>query len=405
MALLVDGEPVASVSGTNQPFQCVLNTTSFYPEGGGQVGDQGRLISLTGQQALTAVVKDTQKFGELIVHDCLFDQGDVLTVGDEVTAEVESVYRDASAMHHSATHLLHAALHKVLGPEAAQAGSYVSPEGARFDFTFPRGLTSDELNRVEVLMNRWIQQATPCDNQLMSMDAAKQAGALAMFDEKYGNQVRVVRFGADSMELCGGTHVEHLGQISVAKILSEGAIASGVRRIEFVVGQAAYRQFKQQDKVVKDLSSIFKAQPHELVLRVEKLQADLKAKEKQIKQLEARAVLGQVDNLLERLDETGIMTAQFNDVPADALSALADALADKAQLAYAFVLGASLEGKVSLVARVHPERVKAGLNAGALVKQAATICGGGGGGKPTAAQAGGRFPEKLTEALSLIAAN
>ena len=212
-ALLVDGQPVDRVEGTNQPFEAILDNTPFYAESGGQVGDRGTFVREDGHHGLTVVVNDTQKVGELVVHRCLFDNGGSLTVGETLIAQVDSLGRKQSAIHHSATHLLQAALRKVLGDAVHQAGSRVGPDGARFDFNFHRPVTADELARIEYWINQWSRDNLQRELLETDMETARAKGALMMADEKYGDTVRMIAFGSASIELCGGTHVERTGDI------------------------------------------------------------------------------------------------------------------------------------------------------------------------------------------------
>jgi alanyl-tRNA synthetase len=401
-ALLVDGQTVASVSGTNQPFVAILDCTPFYAESGGQVGDRGAFSLESGPNSLTVVVNDTTKVGDLILHHCLFDQGGQLAVGDTVLAQVEPVYRQLSAVHHTSTHLLQAALRKVLGNSVSQAGSQVGPDGARFDFTFNRALKPDELGRVEQLINRWITENVSRDVAIMDMDAAKASGALLMADETYGDAVRVVGYGVATKELCGGTHVGRLGDIGLVKIVSEGAIASGVRRIELVAGEKAYKLFRQSDSLVQQLAHSLKVSQKELPEKLDKLQDTLKQRDKTIQQLEERLALGVVHQLLTSMPKDHAIIAELESVAsAEALKFVAERL--KAQRPHiVIVLGASIAGKAHVLAVVPEALTKQGIKAGDLVKQVAEQCGGSGGGKPTFAQAGGKDPQHLHEALEAI---
>jgi alanyl-tRNA synthetase len=403
-ALVVEGEPVDAVSGTNQPFQLVLDQTPFYAESGGQIGDKGQLMQLdVGEQGITVLITDTQKFGDLIVHQALFDQGEALTVGQALTALVDSETRRGTRQHHSATHLLHSALRKVLGSEATQAGSWVGPTSARFDFSFPRGVTASELNQIEAWANRWIEQDYQTVVAQKSLDEAKAGGALAMFNEKYGDTVRVVQFGEASQELCGGTHVPRTGEIRLIRILSEQAVASGVRRIEFVVGTEAYRSFKQDEAVLKTLAQSFKSPVAELPQRIEQLQTQVRQLEKQLETAQTQAALSQLATLESqaKASESVLFTAQVMAPSGDALKELATRLQDKLGESKALLLAATETDppKVQFVATVPPSLIAKGLKAGDLVKAAATLCEGNGGGKPQLAQAGGKNPEALPSAF------
>lgn len=400
-ALIVDGQSVQQVQGTNQPFEAILDVTPFYAESGGQIGDRGSLSSDDGQQGITVVVNDTRKVGDLIVHHCLYDQGEGIRVGQQVTAYVDPVARQQAAVHHTATHLLQAALRSILGEEVTQAGSHVSPEGARFDFTFNRGLKPHELAQIEALVNKWIQENVCRQVQDLPLDVAQISGALLMAGEQYGEQVRVVSYGEYSKELCGGTHVHQLGDIALVRIVSESAIASGVRRIEMVAGEKAYRQFKQLELDMRELAELVKAPVPEVPQKVKKLTEELKARDKQVQALEDRLASQEVDTILRQWNpQTPVLVRHFTGYSADQLKRLAEKLAGNLS-SHVLLLAGDTDGKASFVASVSADWIEKGIQAGALVKQAAQICGGGGGGRPPFAQAGGKDSQKIAEALQI----
>lgn len=401
-AILVNGESVDTASGTNQPFEAVLDVTPFYAESGGQVGDCGSFSVAGGHQGLTVVVNNTTKVGDLVVHHCLYDQGSGLKVGDSISAQVDSVARHQATIHHTSTHLLQAALRKILGDSVIQAGSHVSPEGARFDFTFGRSLSRDELNRVEFQINKWIQTSLTSQIDSLPIEDAKKTGALLMAGEKYGNTVRVVAYGEASKELCGGTHVAHLGEIALVKILSESAIASGIRRIEIIAGELAYKHFKQVETLSKNTADLLKVTPKEILERVERILAENKEREKTIKQLEDRFLLQEVKTLQGQMsEENPVLICTVDGYQAEGLKNLAQKLAG-ATGQHLIFMACQTEGKVLFVASLSKEFVAKGLKAGELVKQAAQICEGGGGGRPEFAQAGGKQGANLPQALEKI---
>ncbi|WP_303675179.1 alanine--tRNA ligase [Vampirovibrio chlorellavorus] len=401
-ALIVDGEEVQKVAGTNQPFQAILDITPFYAESGGQVGDRGSFSSDNGYQGLTVVVNDVTKVGDLFVHHCLYDQGEGLSVGDTIVAHVDPVARQQAAIHHTATHLLQGALRNILGDSITQAGSQVSPDGARFDFTFNRGLKSDELARVEYLINKWIQENIARNAEVLPIEAARQSGAILMTGEKYGDEVRVISYGEASKELCGGTHVQQLGEIALVKIVSEGAIASGVRRIEIVAGEKAYRQFKQLELDMRDMAELLKSPTKEVPGKVQKLVDELKSREKTIRGLEEKLALQEIKGLQARLTpEHPVLVHFLKDYSVDGLKLIAEKLA-KACGPHVIVLAGDADQKAAFVASVSEDYVKQGIKAGELVKQAAQICDGGGGGKPNFAQAGGKNPTRIQDALKAV---
>lgn len=401
-AIIVDGESVKTVEGTNQPFEVILNQTPFYPESGGQVGDRGTFSREDGHHGLTVVVRDAQKMGELIIHSALFDNGGSLSVGETLTARVEPDYRQRSAIHHTSVHLLNSALRKVLGDEVNQAGSYVSPEVGRFDFTFSRGMTDSEVQRTEYFINTWIQENSLRLIEELPIREAKKTGAITMDGETYGDVVRVIAYGERSKELCGGTHVGALGEIGLVKILSESSIASGVRRIELVAGERAYKAFKQTEVLLKRSAAALKTQPQELPEKLSKLADQLKSYEKEVNRLEGQLLSGTVNELREQLkSNSGVVFKALNGVKSQHLKNMATQIAEGLE-SYVIALGSNTEGKAMFVCAVSDDRIKAGVKAGELVKQLASHCGGGGGGKPSFAQAGGKQGEKVVEALQAV---
>ena len=402
-ALVVDGQSVASVSGTNQPFEAILDVTPFYGESGGQVGDRGSFASEDGQHGITVVVNDTIKVGDLFVHKCLYDQGPGLKVGDVITAHVDPVTRQLSGIHHTATHLLQSALREVLGDGVVQAGSQVGPDGARFDFTFNRGLKPEELSRVEFLVNHWIQENLSRSVEDMDIESARQSGAILMAGEKYGDSVRVVSYGEASKELCGGTHIRSLGEIAIVRIVSEGAIASGVRRIELVAGEKAYRQFKQMEGELREMAELLKTPVKEVGVKVQKLVDDLKAREKALKALEEKLALQEVHTLRAEITaEKPVLIRHLPGQGGDSLKVIAEKLGQGLD-AYVVFLAGDSDGKAVFVSAVSEGLIKQGVKAGDLVKIAAELCGGGGGGRPNFAQAGGKDPAAIPQALSAVA--
>ena len=348
--------------------------------------------------------------GDLIVHHCVLDQqgeaGLGLAVGDTVTALVDASHRQNTAIHHSATHLLHAALKQVLGDEAAQAGSAVGAEGARFDFSFSRGVTKEELHQIEAKVNQWVLAGINNNTQEMPIDEAKKAGAVAMFGEKYGDAVRVVQFGQASMELCGGTHVQNLAQIGLVRIVGEQAVAAGVRRIEFVAGWQAYKGFRQAENLLKQVMGQLKVPQGDLLDRIEKLQADLKQAEKDLQTFKQKSAIAAQLPVLKTLlgaqagQAVPLVKLFIADTEADTLKTLGEAFINQANQPLALILGSNVEGKAVILVWVDETLVKQGVKAGEIVKTLASACEGGGGGKPTFAQAGGKAGHLLADALA-----
>ncbi|AFZ23791.1 alanyl-tRNA synthetase [Cylindrospermum stagnale PCC 7417] len=394
--LLVGGvSQEAAEAGTE--VQIVLNTTPFYAESGGQIGDRGYISG----DGILVRVEDVKKESDFFVHFGRIERG-TLRVGDTVTAQIDSACRRRAQANHTATHLLQAALKKIVDNGISQAGSLVSFDRLRFDFNCPRGLTAEEVQQVEEQVNTWIAEAHSAKIEVLPLAEAKARGAVAMFGEKYGEEVRVIDFPAVSMELCGGTHVSNTAEIGVFKIISEAGVASGVRRIEAVSGPAILDYLNVRDKVVKDLCDRFKVKPEEVPERITTLQTELRNSQKQVEGLKSQLAIAKSDSLLQTsasIGEFKIIVAQLEDVDAESLKSAAERLLQKIAIG-AVVLGSVPEaGKVSIVAAFSPEVNKKGLQAGKFVGAIAKICGGGGGGRPNLAQAGGKDASKLPEAL------
>ncbi|MEE6160608.1 alanine--tRNA ligase [Cylindrospermopsis raciborskii G7] len=394
--LLVEGiAQAAAPAGTN--VQIVLDKTPFYAESGGQVGDQGYI---SGDGVLIRI-EDVKKESDFFIHFGKIERGTV-RVGDIVTAQVDSANRRRAQSNHTATHLLQAALKKVVDEGISQAGSLVSFDRLRFDFNCPRSLTEDEVQQVEDLVNAWISQAHPAQVEILPLPEAKARGAVAMFGEKYGDQVRVIDFPGVSMELCGGTHVNNTGEIGVFKIISQVGVSAGIRRIEAVSGAAVLDYLNVRDKVVKDLSDRFKVKPEEIPDRITILQTELRHNEKVIQNLKSQLAIVKSDSLLQTAQVVGehkIIVAQMTDIDPESLKDAAERLLQKI-LNGAVVLASIPEpGKVSIVAAFSSDVNEKGLQAGKFVGNIAKLCGGGGGGKPNLAQAGGRDASKLPQAL------
>ncbi|MFN6540781.1 MAG: alanine--tRNA ligase [Nostoc sp. EkiNYC01] len=396
-AILVEGvSQEEAEAGTS--VQIVLDKTPFYAESGGQIGDRGYISG----DGIVIRVEDVKKESDFFVHFGRIERG-TLRVGDAVTAQIDAACRRRAQANHTATHLLQAALKKIVDDGISQAGSLVSFDRLRFDFNCPRALTAEEVQQIEEQVNTWIAQAHNAKVEVLPLAEAKARGAVAMFGEKYGEEVRVIDFPSVSMELCGGTHVSNTAEIGVFKIISEAGVASGVRRIEAVSGPAILDYLNVRDKVVKDLSDRFKVKPEELPDRITSLQTELRTAEKQLESLKGQLAIAKSDSLLQTAETVGdsqIIVAQLEDVDPESLKTAAERLLQKIGNG-AVVLGSVPEaGKVSIVAAFSPEVNKKGLQAGKFVGNIAKICGGGGGGRPNLAQAGGRDASKLPEALA-----
>ena len=395
--LLVNGvSQTAAEAGT--AVQIVLDRTPFYAESGGQIGDRGYISG----DGVLVKVEDVKKESDFFIHFGLIERG-TLQVGDLVTAQIDRACRRRAEANHTATHLLQAALKQIVDDGISQAGSLVSFNRLRFDFNCSRALTPDEVQQVEEVVNTWISEAHGANIEVLSLAEAKARGAVAMFGEKYGEQVRVIDFPGVSMELCGGTHVSNTAEIGVFKIIAEAGVASGVRRIEAVSGPAILDYLNLRDKVVRDLSDRFKVKPEELPERITHLQNELRQSQKQLESLKSQLAILKSDNLVQNavvMGEHQVIVAPLEDVDPESLKSAAERLLQKIGNG-AVVLGSVPEvDKVSIVAAFSPEVNKKGLQAGKFVGAIAKICGGGGGGRPNLAQAGGRDASKLPEALT-----
>jgi alanyl-tRNA synthetase len=394
-ALIFDGAEVTALR-PGQEGQVVLDHTPFYAESGGQIGDAGLLLG----SAARFIVRDTQKIGASFVHIGVLESGE-LRVGDGVDAQVDQERRIAIALNHSATHLLHAALRKVVGTHVEQKGSLVAADRLRFDFSHTQALTSEELRRVEDLVNSVIRSNTPAETRVMALDEAVAAGAMSLFGEKYESDVRVLSMGDFSMELCGGTHVERSGDIGLFKILSESGVAAGVRRIEAITGKMAYDWVVHTDQVLRDIAAMLRGSREDVDEKVRELLERARRLEKEVQQLKSKLASGQGGDLTSQAKDVGgikVLAAQIDGADARSLRDAVDQL--KGKLGSSVIVLATVnEGKVVLVAGVSADlltRMKAGEIAGAVAAQV----GGKGGGRADFAQAGGTQPENLGKALA-----
>jgi alanyl-tRNA synthetase len=396
-ALLAEGKTVQSAEAGSE-IQVVLDCTPFYAESGGQIGDKGYLLG----DDVVVRIENVQKESGIFIHYGRIERG-ILNLGDTVTAQIDRACRRRAQANHTATHLLQAALKKLVDDSISQAGSLVDFDRLRFDFNCPRPLTAEEVQQVEAQVNTWIAEAHSADICIMPLEDAKAKGAIAMFGEKYSDDVRVIDFPGVSMELCGGTHVTNTAEIGAFKIISETGISSGVRRIEAVAGPAILDYLEVRDRVVRDLGDRFKAKPEEICDRVTSLQNELKAVQKELDAAKKELAIAKSDQFLAQAEKIGnlhLLVASMDDADPDSLKTAAERLQQKLGES-AVVLGSvPAEGKVSLVAAFSPQVHKdKKLQAGKFIGQIAKICGGGGGGRPNLAQAGGRDASKLPEAL------
>ncbi|PSB71782.1 alanine--tRNA ligase [Bacillus sp. LNXM12-2] len=397
--LLQNGE-IVTEAHEGDTVQILLDETPFYAESGGQVADKGTLKSAE----VIIDIKDVKKAPNgQHVHEGVVVSG-TAKKGLEVTAKVESALRKGIVKNHTATHLLHQALKDVLGSHVNQAGSLVNENRLRFDFSHFGQVTKEELSQIEKIVNEKIWEGISVAIDLKPIAEAKEMGAMALFGEKYGDIVRVVQVGDYSIELCGGCHVQNTAEIGLFKIASESGIGAGTRRIEAVTGKGAYEELNDQLAILEQAASELKSNTKDVPKRIAALQADLKEAQRENESLLAKLSQAEAGSILEKVTEIGgvkVLTEKVNAKDMNHLRTMVDDL--KAKLGSAvIVLGAVQNGKVNISAGVTKDVIEKGLHAGKLVKQAAEICGGGGGGRPDMAQAGGKQPEKLEEALATV---
>jgi alanyl-tRNA synthetase len=392
-ALLVDGQRVPRAAA-GQRVEVVVGETPFYAESGGQAGDVGTLTLPSGAQI---AITDTHKpFGDLIVHFGVLDGGAV-SEGDAVTLQVDHDARQATRRNHSATHLLHHALREVLGDHVRQRGSLVGPERLRFDFSHTSGVTDEELRRIERRVNAMVLANEPVVTEVLSMDAALAAGAIAFFEEKYGADVRMLRVGSESIELCGGTHARATGDIGLFKIVSEGAISSGVRRVEAVTGMNTVRYVQRAAGVIRQIADQLRVGPEQLIERVDKLLAERKALTVERDQARVAARVADASAALSKARDIGglkVAGLRLDGVGGKDLRALAERLRDQLGGPGVVLVTGADGDKVSLVVAATKDAAQR-VHAGQLVGALAALVGGRGGGKPELAQAGGTDASQL----------
>ncbi|MGM0430063.1 MAG: alanine--tRNA ligase [Pseudomonadota bacterium] len=392
--LFREGQPVEELQAGDKGI-VVLSETPFYAESGGQIGDKGVLVANGNEFEVT----DTQYIGKAIAHHGVAKAP--VKLNDSVKAEIDSERRENIKRNHSATHLLHAALRNLLGEHVTQKGSLVESDKMRFDFSHFEPVTNEQLAQLEREVNAQIRANLSLQTELMAIDEAKEAGAMALFGEKYDDQVRVVHMGDFSMELCGGTHVKATGDIGLFRITSEGGIASGVRRIEVVTGEAAIRYTQKQQSILQNLAGELKTEPNSVAEKVQQLQLKFRELERKNEQLQQKLAQQAGGGLVaQAVDINGVkaIIAELDQADPKSLRSLVDDL--KNQIGSGIVLLGTANGnKVSLIAGVTAD-LTSKVKAGDIVNQAANVVGGKGGGRPDMAQAGGSLPEQLNEALA-----
>jgi len=398
LEIITDNGEADSVGEGDEAY-IFLDQTPFYTESGGQVSDDGIIRT---DKVLAEIIELKKLPSGTVSHRVLVKHG-VLSKGDTVSAMVDVDSRKAIVIHHSSTHLLHSALRRVLGGHVQQAGSLVSKERLRFDFSHFTALTNEEIQAIENEINKQILSNLPVSVAELSRDEAQAKGAIALFGEKYGDVVRVVQIGDFSIELCGGTHVQNTGEIGLVKIISEGGIGAGLRRIEAVAGREALTYIRDLENQLSEIMGIVKAQPQETVKKVLSLTNQIKDLEKEIQKLNARISKYEINSILDQIkviSGINVLSAQVQAPDMEMLRQAADMLRDKIGEGV-IVLGSVAATKVNLIAVVTPAGLR-GLHAGKIIKEVAAITGGGGGGRPDMAQAGGKDPSKLGEALASV---
>lgn len=398
LVLVKDGN-IVDYAEKGENVEIILDRTSFYAEMGGQVGDTGIIEG----EGFKVEIEDTRKTANnKVVHKGKVIEGKIKK-GSEVTAIVDKARRMDIARNHTATHLLHKALKDVLGSHVNQAGSLVAPDRLRFDFTHFEAISSEDLRRIENIVNDKIMESLEVETIETTIDEARRMGATALFDEKYADIVRVVKAGEYSMELCGGTHVLNTAIIGLFKIISEGGVAAGVRRIEAVTGKGALKYIESLENMLRDVALTLKSNVKDVPRRTEILLQDLKEKEREIEALKSKIAKDAAMNLVnDAKDVKGVkvITASF-DLDVDALRELGDKLKERLETCLV-VLASTKDDKVSFVAMATTDAVSKGVHAGNIIREVAKVAGGGGGGRPDMAQAGGKDKSKVNEALDTV---
>jgi alanyl-tRNA synthetase len=397
--IVLNGEETDSIS-EGETGVIILDQTPFYPEGGGQIGDTGKIVS----DSVEIEVLNTKKYNsDTIIHEVKIISG-TISKGEKVTATVDSNRRKNIAKNHTCTHILHKVLKNLLGEHVNQAGSHVTEDRLRFDYTHFESVDLQTIKQIEKSVNEVIENDYKVIFELLTLKEAKKSGATALFDEKYKDTVRIVKIGDFSKELCGGIHVDETAKIGMFKILSESSIASGVRRIEAVTGKAALNYLNELSDLVDEISTSLKTTKDELSNRVNNIKIELKEKEKEIQKLNNEIVKGDIDKILDEYEEINgikLFAIKTKDKDANLLRDMADKIKEKNSSCVIF-LSSELDGKVLFVSSVTKDLINKKIHAGNIVKQAAIIANGGGGGRPDFAQAGGKDKSKIDEAIKKV---
>ncbi len=378
----------------------VLDKTAFYAESGGQVGDSGVIEG----DGFTIEIVDVKKQNGKFLHKGIVKEGTVKT-GTEAATKIATCRRNAIRRNHTAAHLLQAALKNALGNHVAQAGSYVSPDRVRFDFSHFSAMTEEELKAVETEVNMAILSCTEVENFEAPMEEAKKLGATALFGEKYGETVRVVRIGDYSIEFCGGTHAKNTGNLGLFKIISESGVAAGVRRIEATTGFGVLGLLENAEITAKETAKALKTSPADIAVKAQSLTDELKEARREIESLKSKMAQGGIDDILNSAEEVKgikvIASKMADGLDMNALRTVGDNLKQKTECGV-IVLASNDNGKVNIIAMATPSAMEKGAHAGNIVREVAKVCGGGGGGKPDSAQAGGKDASKIEDALNIV---
>lgn len=395
--ILLENEKIDRIS-TGETALVIMNRTPFYAEGGGQVSDKGLIFN----EHFKAEVLEVTKYNNIYIHRVHVSEG-ILTKGDTVQCEVDARARNNTARNHSATHLLHKALRIVLGDHVQQAGSSVTPGSLRFDFTHFESISKEDLKRIEDIVNEQIINFLAVDTNVMSPEEATKAGAVALFDEKYDDQVRVLSIGDFSMELCGGTHVANSGQIGAFKIISEGGIAAGVRRIEALTGLGVLAKIAEAEALLTETADLLKTNVSGVPAKAAVLAEEAKSAKKEVEELKRQSMNTGLDDLIasaEIMKDIKLVTKTFHDYNINDLRALSDSI-KAAYKAIVMVFATVNDGKVTFLVSVTDDLLEQGYHAGNMIKQIAAAAGGGGGGKADMAQAGAKDPAKIEAAFEV----
>lgn len=398
---IIQGDSLIDNAEAGSEISIILDQTPFYGESGGQVGDTGILESNGNHVRIT----DAKKSDSFTIHTGKITKGSVKT-GDILNAQIDIHRRNLIRRNHTATHVLHSVLRNVIGQHAEQAGSMVSPERLRFDFHHFSSLTKEEITRIEDLVNEKIMENAPVSVKELTLQEARNAGAVALFGEKYEERVRMVSIGDFSKELCGGTHINNAGEIGLFRIVGESSVAAGIRRIEAITGIVALNRDREKEMIIQELCGILNAREEDLSSKTHELLNELKKLNKELHKQKQKELLEKIDSLSMNAKEVSgvkIITKKIDDASADDLRRTVDMLM-KSGKEIAVVLGSTQNGRVILIVSLSPDLTSRGLHAGNISKEVAKIVGGGGGGRPEIAQAGGQLVGKLDEALDFASA-